>query len=50
MIFLETPPIKTAAPHDVHRPLKIEAPSSEKQTPHWNVENPSMRWFLEKAQ
>ena len=31
--FFSTPPIKTDAPHGAHRPLKNEAPPSEKQPP-----------------
>ena len=30
--------------------LRNEAPPSEKQTPHWNMKHPSLKWFLQKAQ
>ena len=49
--FFESPPIKTDAPYRAPQPhLKMKPPPSEKQTPHWNMKHPSIKWFLEKTQ
>ena len=49
--LLTPPPKLIAPPHAAPPPLKNEAPPSEKQAPpHWNMKDPSMKWFLEKSQ
>ena len=50
--FFWKPTIKANHPHGAPppSPIKNEAPHIKKQPPHWNVNHPSMKWFLEKAQ
>ena len=49
--FFRNLPPKPMAPHGDPPPLKNEAPPHLKNNlPHWNMKDPSMKWFLEKAQ